>query len=177
MIHGHAVVWLPDLGHLVDVTAGQYPLIAAEGLGPVIAAATPLPCRPGSKDDGTERAGLIWGSLQIVYTLAPMAVTAAMLDSPVLADQDRQPRRHGMKVAAETVRLLASRLPDRRLAVIPHPRAAALAQAVRDLPGQQNDAGDWRFILPGPVMCGLGEIPLPDGTPPPAVPGTGQPGG
>jgi len=47
MIHGHAVVWLPGPGHLVDVTAGQFPLIAAEGLGPVIAAGIALPRPPG----------------------------------------------------------------------------------------------------------------------------------
>jgi hypothetical protein len=46
MIHGHAVVWLPGPGHLVDVTAGQFPPIAAEGLGPVIAAGIMLPRRP-----------------------------------------------------------------------------------------------------------------------------------
>ena len=53
MIHGHAVVWLPGPGHLVNVTAGQFPLIAAEGLGPVIAAGIMLP-RPPSQADGTD---------------------------------------------------------------------------------------------------------------------------
>ena len=172
MIHGHAVVWLPGPGHLVDVTAGQFPLIAAEGLGPVIAAGIMLP-RPASQADGTDRVGVIWGDLQLAYTLAPMAVTAAMLDSPVMADPDRQPGRHGMNLATETVRLLAERLPARRLAMIPHPRAAALALAVRDLPGQQDESRDWQFILPGPVTARLDQIPLPDGTPPPATPGTG----
>jgi len=82
-----------------------------------------------------------------------------------------------MNVAAQTVQLLAARLPARRLAVIPHPRAAALASAVRDLPGQQDAAGDWQFTLPGLVTARLDEIPLPDGMPPPATPETGQPGG
>jgi hypothetical protein len=102
-----------------------------------------------------------------------MAVTAAILDSPVMADPDRQPGRHGMNLAAQTVRLLAERLPGRRLAMIPHPRAAALALAVRDLPGHQDENRDWQFILPGPVTARLDQIPLPDGTPPPATPGTG----
>ena len=74
---------------------------------------------------------MTWGDLQLAYTLAPMAVTAAMLDSPVMADPDRQPGRHGMNLATRTVRLPAERLPARRLAMIPHPRAAALALAVR----------------------------------------------
>jgi hypothetical protein len=74
MIHGHAVVWLPGPGRLVDVTAGQFPLIAAEDLGPVIAAGIMLP-RPASQAGGTDRVGVIWGDLQLAYTLAPMAVT------------------------------------------------------------------------------------------------------
>ncbi|SDM71542.1 hypothetical protein [Nonomuraea jiangxiensis] len=36
-VHGHAVVWLPAHGHLIDVTAEQFPLIAAVENGPVIA--------------------------------------------------------------------------------------------------------------------------------------------
>jgi len=32
----------------------------------------------------------------------------------------------------------------------PHPRAAALAMAVRDLLAQQDQNGDWQFTLPGP---------------------------
>ena len=56
MIDGHAVVWLPGPGHLVDVTAGQFPLIAAQGLGPVIAACIVLP-RPAGQAGGTDRVG------------------------------------------------------------------------------------------------------------------------
>ncbi len=43
MIHGHIVVWLPDLGHLVDATAGQYPHIASPNDGPIVAVHIPPP--------------------------------------------------------------------------------------------------------------------------------------
>jgi hypothetical protein len=172
MVHGHAVVWLPGPAHLIDVTACQFPPVAAEGLGPVIAAGAALP-RRASQAGGTDRVGVMWGDLQLVYTLAPITVTAAMLDSPVMARPDDQHRRRGMNVAAETVRLLAASLPARRLPMIPHPRAAALALAVGDLSACQDQNGDWQFILPGPVTVRLDQIPLPDGTPPPARPATG----
>jgi hypothetical protein len=170
LIHGHAVVWLPGLAHLADVTAGQYSQIAAAGHGPVIAACTLLP--------GSDTAGDLiqvevpWDGLLLAYTLAPLATTAVMLDHPVMRAEEDGHRRRGMNLASAAVRLLADFLPADRARLIPHPRAAALAEAVRDLPDHRTPAGDLRFMLPGPegnpVAARLDEIPLPDRTPPAA---------
>jgi hypothetical protein len=90
-----------------------------------------------------------------------------------MADADRKPS-HGMNLATETVLLLAAKLPGRPAGDDPAPRAAALALAVRDLQGQKDEAGDWQFIVPRrPATAQLDQIRLPDGTPPPATPGTG----
>lgn len=183
MIHGHAVVWLPGLAHLVDVTAGQYPLIAAAGQGPVIASCTPVPGKAAGEDDAVLEVRVPWDDLHLAYTLAPLATTAAMLASPQMRDPGRGHGHRGMNVASETVRMLASELPPGQVRLIPHPRAAALAQAVRDLPGYQDEAGDWRFVLPGPAdglvphAVELAGIPLSAGTPPPAEPGLQWRGG
>jgi hypothetical protein len=53
MIHGHAVVW-PRRGAPGRRHRRAVPLIAAEGLGPVIASGIMLP-RPASQADGTDR--------------------------------------------------------------------------------------------------------------------------
>jgi hypothetical protein len=169
-MHGHAVVWLPGLAHLADVTAGQYPEIEAAGHGPVIAACTLLPGSDAAGD--VVQVDVPWDGLQLAYTLAPLATTALMLDHPVMrADEDGH-RRRGLNVASAAVRLLADFLPPEQARLIPHPRAAALAEAVRDLPDHRTAAGDLRFMLPGPdghpVAARLDEIPLPDGTPPAA---------
>jgi hypothetical protein len=171
MLRGHAIVWLPDPGHLVDVTACQFPLIDGEGLGPVIAAPAALPRRPG-QPEGTDRIAVSWGDLHLLYTLAPMRATGA-LDNPAMHGPRSQSRRRGMNVAAQTARLLAAQLPPRQLAMIPHPRAAALIQAVRNLSARQDEAGDWQFTLPDGATARIDQIPLPDLTPPPATPQTG----
>jgi hypothetical protein len=112
-----------------------------------------------------------------------MARTAAILGSPHMRDPGRGSWRRGMNVASEIVRMLAREHPPGQLRLIPHPRAAALAAAVRDLPSYQDQAGDWRFTLPspadgsGPPAVDLAGIPLPDGTPPPAGIGGDCPGG
>lgn len=71
-------------------------------------------------------------------------------------------------MASAAVRLPADFLPAGQARLIPHPRAAVLAEAVGDLPYHRTAAGDLRFMLPGPdgnpVAARLDEIPLPDGT-------------
>src|ERR1017187_8227598 len=95
-----------------------------------------------------------------------------MLDHPVMRAAEDGHRRRGMNVAAAAVRLLADFLPAQQARLIPHPRAAALTNAVRDLPDHRTPEGDLRFMLPGPegnpVAARLDEIPLPDGTQPAA---------
>lgn len=125
-----------------------------------------------------------WDGLRLAYTLAPMATTAAILGSPHMRDPGRGPWRRGMNVASEVVRMLADEHPPGRLGLIPHPRAAALATAVRGLPSYQDEAGDWRFTLPAPAdgpgpppMVDLAGIPLQDATPPLAGAAGESPGG
>jgi hypothetical protein len=162
LMHGHAVVWLPGLAHLADVTAGQYPEIAAAGHGPVIAACTLLPGSDAAGD--VVQVDVPWDGLLLAYTLAPLATTAIMLDHPVMRAEEDGHRRRGLNVASAAVRLLADWLPAGQARLIPHPRAAALTEAVRDLPGHRTAAGDLRFMLPGPdgnpVAARLDEIPL-----------------
>ena len=170
LMHGHAVVWLPGLAHLADVTAGQYPPIAAAGHGPVIAACTLL---PGSDPTGdVVQVDVPWDSLLLAYTLAPLTTTAIMLDHPVMRIEEDGHRRRGLNVASAAVRLLADSLPAEQARLIPHRRAAALTEAVRNLPDHRTPEGDHRFMLPGPeghpVAGRLDEIPLPGGTPPTA---------
>ena len=170
LMHGHAVVWLPGLAHLSDVTAGQYPQIAAAGHGPVIAACTRLPDSDAAGD--VVQVDVPWDGLLLAYTLAPFATTAIMLGHPVMRAEEDGHRRRGLNVASAAVRLLADFLPAERARLIPHQRAAALTEAVRDLPDHRTPAGDLRFMLPGPagnpVAARLDEIPLPGRTPPAA---------
>ena len=116
LMHGHAVVWLPGLAHLADVTAGQYPEIEAAGHGPVIAACTLLPGSDAAGD--VVQVDVPWDGLQLAYTLAPLATTALMLDHPVMrADEDGH-RRRGLNVASAAVRLLADFLPPEQARLI-----------------------------------------------------------
>jgi hypothetical protein len=164
MVHGHTVVWIPALGHLVDVTAEQYDEIAACRGGPVIAA-----CPAGVDSDDARQVETLRGDLLLTYTLAPAAVTEALLDHPVIRAEGGGHRRRGINVASQVVAWLAERQPPERIRLIPNRRTAALVEAVRDLPEQPTDAGDSRFVLPGPhgepVIVRLDDIPLPEGTP------------
>lgn len=166
MLHGHTVVWLPALGHLVDPAAEQYAEIAACRGGPVIAA---CPASAGSGDD-EQRVEIRRADLLLAYTLAPAAATASLLLHPVIQAEGSSHRRRGMNVASQVVAWLAECQPPERVCLIPNRRAAALVEAVRDLPEHSTAAGDRRFVLPGPhgepVIARLDNIPLPEGTPP-----------
>lgn len=150
--HGHSVVWLPALGHLVDSTAaGQYfqDADAHDNGGPVIIATTPEPAAGGARHDPRASIEGQRASLLLRYTLAPRQATSILLGHPSSREEDTQHRRRGMNVAAETLLMLGSLPPD-QLARIPCKRAAALAAAIRELPQQQTETGDYRFLLPGP---------------------------
>ncbi|MFC0861690.1 hypothetical protein ACFHYQ_05195 [Sphaerimonospora cavernae] len=165
MIHGHTVVWLPTLEHLVDVTAEQFAEIAALDDGPIIAGHrgprlsgnAPISIKVKRKD------------LLLTYTLASMPTSAALLDHPVPHAEAENYRRRGINVASAAVKILASSLPPGSTRLIPHKRAAALVEAVRELPEHLTPTEDQRFLLPGPdgehVVAQLDEIPLPPGTP------------
>jgi hypothetical protein len=92
-----------------------------------------------------------------------------------MRDEDMHNQRRGMNVAAQAVMLLAASVPAGRFELTPHPRAAALAWAVRDLPSEQTAAGDTWFLLPSPegtrTAVPLSDIPLPEGTLPIAAVG------
>ncbi|MFI6705377.1 hypothetical protein ACIBF7_03025 [Nonomuraea sp. NPDC050478] len=164
-IHGHTVVWLPTLDHLVDVTVEQFPEIAAIGEGPVIAS------RPGKQaiDDPLERLQVKRKNLRMTYTLAPLDTAVALLDYPVPRASMAGYRRRGVNVATAAVVILADSLPQASISLIPHRRAAALIEAVHGLPEHRTPTEDRRFLLPGqdgaPVVVQLDEIPLPMGTP------------
>ncbi|MEV7971007.1 hypothetical protein AB0O34_34190 [Sphaerisporangium sp. NPDC088356] len=170
MIHGHTVVWLPTLGHLIDVTAEQFSEIAVLDAGPIIAGHTEF--QPGS--GAPEHIQVKRRNLLLTYTLAPMETTAALLDHPVPRSDAANYRRRGVNVASAVVTILASSLPKESVQLIPHKRAAALVEAVRDLPEHTTPTEDRRFLLLGPegeqLVVQLDQIPLPAGTPPVAVP-------
>ncbi|MFC5821135.1 hypothetical protein [Nonomuraea harbinensis] len=165
MIYGHTVVWLPTLNHLVDVTAEQFPEIAALDQGPMIAG------RDGyqAAHIPEERIQVKRKNLRMAYTLAPLDTTVALLDHPVPRASMADYHRRGVNVATAAVIILADSLPQERLALVPHRRAAALIEAVRELPEYRTPAGDRRFLLRGPdgaqIVVELDEIPLPVGTP------------
>ncbi|MGW4641629.1 hypothetical protein ACWEN6_24115 [Sphaerisporangium sp. NPDC004334] len=170
MIHGHTVVWLPTLRHLVDVTAEQFSEIAVLQEGPIVADA--ISRRRG--DGAPEHIVVKRGNLRLTYTLAPEQTTAVLLDHPVPRASAASYRRRGVNVASAVVSILVSSLPEERVRLIPHKRVAALVEAVRDLPEHETPTKDRRFLLPGPdgdqLMVQLDQIPLPAGTPPVAVP-------
>ena len=168
IVHGHSVVWLPGPGHLIDTTIEQFAEIAA-GSGPVIIPSTPAAdATPGPADDSF-RVSLRRDDVVIAYAVAPAAAAARMLDNPVVADEAPGYRRRGMNIASETVMLLAGSFPPEQTRLIPFRRAAALTEAIRDIPAEQIDNGDLRFTLPGPdgtpTLTRIDRLPLPDGTP------------
>ncbi|MET8139949.1 hypothetical protein ABZU32_06520 [Sphaerisporangium sp. NPDC005288] len=134
MIHGHTVVWLPTLRHLVDVTAEQFSEIAVLDEGPVIAGDTGA----HYKDGAPERIVVKRGNLRLTYTLAPAQTTAVLLDHPVPRAGAASYRRRGVNVASAVVSILVSSLPEERVQLIPHKRVAALVEAVRDLPEHET---------------------------------------
>lgn len=121
----------------------------------------------------TARAQIRRSHLLLTYNLASSQTTTTLLDHPVVRRDVLGHRRRGMNVASVTVSLLAQLVPPGRVAAIPHPRAAALVAAARDLPDHQTTAGDRRYIITGPdgetQPVRLDQIPLPAGTPPSAV--------
>ncbi|TDC91039.1 hypothetical protein E1292_43035 [Nonomuraea deserti] len=141
MIHGHTIVWLPTLDHLIDVTAEQFPEIAALDEGPVVAGRA----GPQAAQDPAERVHFKRKHLRMTYTLAPLETTVALLDHPVPRASMSDYRRRGVNVATAAVAILADSLPRMRLPQVPHRRAAALIEAVRDLPEHPHAEGR-RFL-------------------------------
>jgi hypothetical protein len=170
MVHGHSIVWLPGPGHLIDTTIEQFAEIAA-GSGPVIIPGTPAPAADGTPGAADEpfRVSLRRDDVLIAYSVAPPAVARRMLDHPVVADGAPGYRRRGMNIASETLLLLAGSLSPGQTRLIPFQRAAALTEAIRDIPAGQIDSGDWRFTLSGPngtpIPTRIDRLPVPDGTP------------
>lgn len=170
LLDGHTALWLPDVDQLVDTTAGQYPALAALHAGPVIAQLY------GSQDRtaGESRAGftatVALDTADLHYALAPLATSLAVLDHPVMAQEEDGNQRRGGNVAALTVCLLADHLPPDHSRHLAHPRAAALVDAVRPLPRWQTPQGDWRFAVAdthsAPMLRPLADVPVPDGTGP-----------
>jgi hypothetical protein len=168
MVHGHTVVWVPGVGHLVDVTAEQFTRIAEFDEGPVILAGESP--SGGAVHDAPEWVQGRRKELLLTYTFAPLETTAELIDHPRVRAEAVQHRRHGLNLASASVALLAEVLSPERADLIPHPRAAALVRAVRDLPEYRIPSGDWRFVLIDPddggsAVVRLDRIPLPDGIP------------
>jgi hypothetical protein len=160
-LRGHTVVWLPATGHLVDVTAEQFPPLAARRGGPVIAVAPTDGDEPRTVTADRDH-------LALAYHLAPPPVTSELLADP------GEGYRRGVNVAAEVVRLLAAALPPGGENRIPFPRTAALITLVRQLDTVVAADGSRLFQKAGRQLD-LTQIPLPDGVPPaiPYVPSGG----
>lgn len=171
LLDGHTALWLPDAGHLVDTTAGQYPPVAAAHPGPVVTQVlhSPAQDRPAGNGQAAFSVTVPLPAVDLHYALAPLSASSAVLDHPLMTQEAGGHRRRGSNVAALTVSLLADHLPAARSRDIPHPRVAALVDAVRSLPRHQTSDGDWRFEVltsEGTARaCSLAEVPVPHGTP------------
>jgi hypothetical protein len=164
LLHGHTVVWIPAQGCLIDTTILQFLPEDSLSFEAVIARAAP--------GQPAETVTASHGRFRVAYTLAPAEASAPALGNPRMAEERDDLLRRGMNIASAALALMAGHLPAERAAQIPHPRAAALLTATRDLPAAQTPAGDWRFTAPGPggkpASLTLAQIPLPAGTPPAA---------
>ncbi|WP_433358811.1 hypothetical protein [Streptosporangium sp. CA-115845] len=166
-VHGHAVVWLPAHGHLIDVTAEQFPLIAAAENGPVIVVSE----SPSQNAEHAvlQRISVDLRPLSVEYALADAKITSILLDHPIVRGQAADYRRRGLNIATAAVHLLARNLPPEADADMPLPRAAALVTAARNLPNTVTPQGEVRFVLAEPSgrhrWVDVSQIPLPDGTP------------
>ena len=165
LLHGHTVVWIPAQRCLIDPTVLQFLPEDSLSWEAVIARAA-----PGSQPPETVTAS--HGRFRVAYTLAPAEATAPVLGYPRMLEERNDLLRRGVNIASAALALMAEHLPAERARQIPHPRAAALLTATRDLTAEQTPAGDWRFTAPGtgskPARLTLAEIPLPAGTPPAA---------
>lgn len=169
LFHGHTVIWIPALRHLIDPTAEQYDEIAACRCGPIIDKCRVVHVGAGVQQMETRRAGL-----RLSYRTLSAAATAPLLDHPVVRNSSDAYRRRGINIASQVVAWLAESQTLERIRLIPNKRAAVLVEAVRGLPEQPTEDGDCRFVLTGPrgeaVIARLDEIPLPAGTPTAALP-------
>lgn len=165
LLHGHTVVWIPAWQCLIDTTILQFLPEDSLTWEAVIAPAA-------YRSQPAETVTASHGRFRVAYTLAPAQATAPVLGYARMVEERDDLLRRGMNVASAALALMAEHLPAERARQIPHPRAAALLTATRDLPAAQTPAGDWRFTAPGtggqPASLTLAEIPLPAGTPPPA---------
>ena len=165
LLHGHTVVWIPAWRCLIDTTILQFLPEDSLSWEAVTARAAPTSQLP-------ETVTASHGRFQITYALAPAEATAPVLGYPRMLEERDNLLRRGMNIASAALALMAEHLPAERARQIPHPRAAALLAATRNLPAGQTPAGDWRFTAPGtggkPARLTLAEVPLPAGTPPTA---------
>ena len=108
------------------------------------------------------------GFLSLAYKLGPPELTNAVLDHPHVHAEGSSYLRRGLNIASEVLMLIAGKRTPEEIAVIPYPRAAALAEAVRGLDETRSGDGDIYFTQQaqgGAVPMRLDEIPLPPGTP------------
>jgi hypothetical protein len=143
LLRGHTVVWIPAQGCLIDSTILQFLPEDSLSWEAVIARAS------GSQPADTVTAS--HGRFRLAYTLAPAQATAPVLAYPRMLHERDDLLRRGMNIASAALALMAEHLPAERAAQIPHPRAAALLTATRDLPATQTPAGDWRYTAPAPA--------------------------
>jgi hypothetical protein len=191
---GHTVVWLPGHRHLVDPAAERFKEIAVYKAGPVIAAAGPAqPDEAGADEAGTDEAGtdeagtdgpgadedevqvtVARSYLRLGYVLGSRTASAVALDHPAARAEWDANRRRGVNIASEVVWLLANQRTPADTSAIPYPRAVALIDAARGVDRHSSLGEDFFFRERGadpsqarPIR--LHEIPLPFGTPAPAV--------
>lgn len=145
LLHGHTVVWLPQAGYLIDVTADQFPPINDRFAGPVIAT---VPKQQGLQEGFTTDIG--HAGLTLHYTLAPWRTTQDVLDHPRLRDEESDHRLRGINVAGAAIGLLTEALTPRRTRVLANQRTAALITAARQTTVLDNPEIGPRFVLTAP---------------------------
>ena len=171
---GHTVVWLPAHRHLIDPHAEKFREIAVYKAGPVIAPAGPAQADERAADEDEVRVTVARSYLRLGYVLQSRTASAAALHHPAAQAESDANRRRGVNIASEVVWLLANERTPADTAVIPYPRAAALIDAARAVDRHTSLGEDFFFrersadpSRARPIR--LHEIPLPSGTPDPAV--------
>jgi hypothetical protein len=159
---GHAVVWVPRYGHLIDTYAGKLAAIAARGEGPVVALDPGVDERDGLTVVEHDHHGLL-----LTHVLASRLTTSALLGSRPEPVADSVYAQRGMTLASMTAMLLARAFEPEDVARVQVRRAAALAGAVRGLEFRRSDDG-LGFVQSAAEeeqLVPFEDLPLPAGTP------------
>jgi hypothetical protein len=153
---GHCVLHLPGSNRLIDPTVEQYPEVRPFGLGPIcgrVAAAQASPDQLATIRRGgllpDMHIGVQRGHLMLLYTAVSEQYTDVVATGPVVVAHEAQTRRAGMNLAAVSLDLLRREFSRSRARRAPYPQLHSLLEAAGDATMEQDDAGDFRFAIPG----------------------------